>query len=169
MQIMEQAFAQLAECAVDMPQRLTMSDPQRAGWTAFMPARLLESGAFGMKVVTTFDENLSKYGVPTIMGTVLYMDQETGRVLSIMDGGFITAMRTGAASGLATRYLARQDASTAGILGVGAQARTQLEAICAVRNIESVLCYSSGNVERQNSFVEDMSRLLDVQVRLAVI
>ncbi len=166
MQIMEQAFAQLAECAVDMPKRLTMSDAQRAGWTAFMPARLLESGAFGVKVVTTFDKNPSKYGAPTIMGTILYMDQETGRVLSIMDGGFITAMRTGAASGLATRYLARHDASTAGVLGVGAQARTQLEAICAVRRIESVLCYSNGNAERQNSFVEDMSRLLDVEVRV---
>ncbi len=167
MQIMEQAFVQLAEHAVDMPKRLTMSDAQRAGWTALMPARLLESGAFGIKVVTTFDENPSKYGAPTIMGTILYMDQETGQVLSIMDGGFITAMRTGAVSGLATRYLARQDASTAGILGVGVQARTQLEAICTVRRIDSVLCYSSGNAERQKSFVEDMSRLLDVEVRVA--
>ena len=164
---MEQAFVQLAECAVDMPQRVTMSDPERAGWTALMPSRLLGSGAFGMKIVTTFDENPSKYGIPTIMGAILYMDQETGRVLSIMDGGFITAMRTGAVSGLATGYLARQDVSTAGILGVGVQGRTQLEAICAVRRIESVLCYSSGNAERQKSFVEDMSRLLDVSVRVA--
>lgn len=165
-QIMEQAFAQLAQCAVDMPQRLTMSDAQRAGWTGFMPARLHGSGAFGVKVVTTFDDNPSKHGEPTTMGTILYMNQETGQVLSIMDGGFITAMRTGAVSGLATKYLARQDASTAGILGVGVQGRTQLEAICAVRRIDSVLCYSSGNVERQKSFVEEMSRLLGVSVRI---
>ena len=117
MQIMEQAFVQLAECAVDMPKRLTMSDDQRAGWTALMPSRLLGSGAFGMKIVTTFDENPSKYGVPTIMGAILYMDQETGRVLSIMDGGFITAMRTGAVSGL------KPAARTAAVLRGGIRIR----------------------------------------------
>ena len=167
LQIMEQAFVQLAEHAVDMPKRLTMSDAQRAGWTALMPARLLESGAFGIKVVTTFDENPSKYGVPTIMGAILYHGPRN-RAGAFRNGRRLyhrNAHRRSVRAGYQIHGAAGR--IDGGYSGRRVQARTQLEAICAVRRIDSVLCYSSGNAERQKSFVEDMSRLIDVSVMVA--
>ena len=165
--VMADAFAELANGHCETPQRLAMTDLERKGWAAFMPARLNSKGAFGVKVVSTYDDNPSKYDLPTTIGTILYIDNNTGEVLSVMDGTFITAMRTGAASGLATRYLARENVSVAGVIGTGVQARTQLSAVCAVRSIDSVICFSSGHNERQLSFIKEMSEQLEVDVRLA--
>ena len=165
--VMADAFTELGNGFCETPQRLAMADLTRKGWAAFMPARLSMKGAFGVKVVSTYDDNPSTYGLPTTMGTILYIDNNTGEVLSVMDGTFITAMRTGAASGLATRYLASENVSVAGVIGTGVQARTQLAAVCSVRSIDSVICFSSGNKERQISFINDMSGQLGVDVRLA--
>ena len=85
-----------------------------------MPAYLKGMGALACKVVTVYKNNPSKHNLPTTIGKVLLQDPETGNVICIMDGGYLTAVRTGAASGVATQYLARKDTGQiAGIFGAG--------------------------------------------------
>ncbi|MEE8443172.1 MAG: ornithine cyclodeaminase, partial [Dehalococcoidia bacterium] len=147
--LMETAFTELVNQTVNMPQRLVMADAEHAGLTLFMPAHLKGLGAIGIKAVTVFPNNPSKYQIPTTLATIVLLDQETGKALSVMDGGYITAMRTGAVSGAATRALAREDATVAGVLGMGVQARTQLWGMCTVRPIRTALCFSVDAPERQ--------------------
>jgi ornithine cyclodeaminase/alanine dehydrogenase-like protein (mu-crystallin family) len=90
-----------------------------------------------LKAVTVFDGNPAR-GLPRIQALVTLCDGTTGQPLAILDGAAVTALRTGAASGAATDLLARPDSATLAILGAGVQARTQLEAVCAVRAIRSV-------------------------------
>ena len=149
---------------VDMPQRLVMSDTKHAGWIGLMPAHLKGTGALGLKAVTVFPNNSAGHQLPSIMATIILLDSETGKALSVMDGSYITAMRTGAVSGLATRLLARPGAVVAGVLGMGVQARTQLSAICTVRPIRRAVCFSTGTPERQRAFVDEMSSQLGIQV-----
>ena len=95
------------------------------------------------------------------------MDGDTGKTIAVMDGGYLTAMRTGAVSGLATRYLARSDAKVAGILGTGVQARAQLWGMAISGNIESGICFSMDTPENQASFAESMSNQLGISVSVA--
>jgi len=133
-ELVERGFVEYGKGAVDMPQRPVILMPEREGFAGFMPALVREMGALAVKTVTAFKGNPRK-GLPTILGTVTLLDAETGIPLSIMDAGYLTAVRTGAASGVATKYLAREDAGVAAIFGAGVQGATQLEAICTVRNI----------------------------------
>ena len=88
-----------------------------------------------IKLLTQVESNPSR-GLPMIQGLVFLMDSTNGNLLAMMDGKYITSLRTGAASGLATQVLAREDASVAAIFGAGVQGATQLEAVCAVRPIK---------------------------------
>jgi len=97
---------------------------------------------------------------------VLLFSIESGDLLAIIEADVLGQMRTGAASGVATKYLARQDASTAAIVGTGGQARTQLEAIAAVRKLESVRVYGRG-AGRREEFAGEMSAKLGVPVKAA--
>lgn len=103
----------------------------------YMPASLPGLPALGLKAVAVFPGNPSR-GLPTITAVVLIQDPETGAPLGLLEGASLTALRTGAASGLATRRLARPEAGLCALFGTGAQARTQLEAICAVRPITQI-------------------------------
>jgi ornithine cyclodeaminase/alanine dehydrogenase len=100
-------------------------------------------------------ENRVIPGIPAIQGVVLLMDAETGEILSIMDGEYITALRTGAASGLATRCFARKDAQIMALFGCGAQGRTQLEAVLCEREIKKVLVFDKRR-EAAERFIEVM-------------
>ena len=122
-----------------------------------MPAFLAESDALTVKVVSVFPENRRR-GLPVIYGVVLVLDVETGRPLTILEGSSLTAMRTGAASGAATDLLARQDASTVAIIGSGVQARTQLEAVCCVRDIRQVWVYSPNRQHAERFVAETVGR-----------
>ena len=136
----------------------------RAGWTAVMPANLKDAGALGVKTVAVFRNNPANSGLPSTLATVLLLVQDTGQLLSVMDGGYITAMRTGAVSGLATRYLAREDATIAGVIGTGEQARTQLWAMCTERPIKRAVCFSTSPYERQRAFARDMGQRLGIPI-----
>lgn len=136
-ELVERGFVDFGQGGVEMPQRPVISVPEHDGLAAFMPAFVRGLGALAIKTVTAFKNNPQK-GIPTIYGTVTLLDPETGAPLCVMDGGYLTAVRTGAASGVATRYLAGEDARVAAIFGAGVQGRTQLEAICTMRNIEEV-------------------------------
>jgi len=105
-----------------------------------MPAYLTQSDSMGAKIVSVFPNN-TRRGLPTIHALVIVVDAKTGQPLAAMDGTYLTALRTGAASGLATDLLARKDSRVAAIFGAGTQSRTQLEAVCTVRDIERAWVY----------------------------
>ncbi len=129
------AFGELSAGRARSPVRLSL--PGDGGVALFMPAWLQDSRAMGAKVVSVFQGNPSR-GLPAIHGLVLVLDPSTGVPLAILDGTYLTALRTGAASGLATRLLARDDARVLTVFGAGAQARTQVEGVRAVRDIREV-------------------------------
>ena len=112
--------------------------------------------AFGFKAYTTFSG-----GVPKFL--VLLYDAETGALLSVMEAGALGQIRTGAASGLATRYMARADAATVGIIGTGFQARSQLEAVCAERPIGKVKAFSR-TTDKRDVFTNRMAQRLNLEV-----
>ena len=152
--LVERGFTEFGEGSVEMPQRPVIFVPENDGLAAFMPALVRGMGALSIKTVTAFKSNVKK-GLPTILGTVTLLDPETGVPLSIMDGGYLTAVRTGAASGVATKYLAREDAHIAAIFSAGVQARTQLEAICTVRDINQVRVFDVDHAQAER-FAEEM-------------
>jgi len=153
----EQAFGELAAGTVDMPLRIGIHPP--GGVSLYMPAYLKGMGALACKVVTVFNDNPSRHKLPTTLGKILLQDPETGDVLCIMDGSYVTAMRTGAVSGVATKYLAREeDGLTAGVFGAGVQARMQLRAVAAVRALSKVLVFDPFP-EAIESFAADLEEL----------
>ena len=137
---MRVAFAELSAGRVDLPQRVSISSSDGAV-TLVMPGRLDVPFALGAKIVSVFPGNEAK-GLPLIHAAVVLLDGETGEIAGLLDGQSLTAIRTGAASGLATDLLARPDASRVAIIGAGVQARTQLEAVCCVREVEDIWVYS---------------------------
>ena len=162
----EEGFRRLALDFVTMPQRSVIRIPEHHGLHLGMPAYVGgvgDGGALALKVVTVYPDNPSKYGLPTILGTLVLNDPRTGALLAIMDAGFLTAMRTGAASGVATKYLAREDARSVGVFGAGAQARTQLMAVCAVRSIERAVVCDVMQEEREK-YAAEMSERLSIPV-----
>jgi ornithine cyclodeaminase len=132
------AFAQLSAGQASVPLRTPIAQEQLQSHTFFMPAHLAQSHALGVKVVSVFPQN-AQHGLPVIHALVVMLDAATGRPLAAMDGTYLTALRTGAASGVATRALARHDAHVLALFGAGAQAPAQVAAVCAVRPIERVL------------------------------
>jgi len=161
----ESAFAELSNGTADMPLRTNIKPP--GGISLYMPAYLKEMKALACKVVTVYKDNPSKHDLPTTIGKVLLQDPDTGDVICIMDGGFLTAMRTGAASGVATKYLARKGENmTAGIFGTGVQARMQLRAVCEVRDINKAWAYDI-NLDAANKFAQLMREKLGIEVSVA--
>jgi ornithine cyclodeaminase/alanine dehydrogenase len=163
MEAVEEAFRQLALGTVDMPQRPVIRVPQHHGSVLFMPALIGGMGALGMKVVSVYPDNPQQHHKPTVMGTILLNDAATGEVVAIMDGGFITAMRTGAVSGVATKYMARADAKVAGIFGAGVQARAQLLGVAEARKLARAIVYDTV-VEQRERFAAEMSERLGFPV-----
>ncbi len=113
-----------------------------------MPAFSAATGGLGQKVVSVFGKNPSR-GLPTIHALVTLFDAETGEPRALLEGGFLTALRTGAVTGLATDLLARPSARVLTVFGAGAQAATQIEAVCAVRPIETVWIVTRGEGARR--------------------
>jgi ornithine cyclodeaminase len=141
---MKSAFAQLSTGEAAVPLRGQLAIAPYAATTLTMPAYLAGSDALAVKVVSVFPQN-SALELPLIHGLVLVLEAETGRPLALIEGAALTAIRTGAGAGAATDFLAREDAMVLAILGSGAQARTQLEAVCTVRDIKEVRVYSPHN------------------------
>lgn len=138
---MKMAFGQLSDGNVTLPLRSRIDVADRDGVTLFMPALLNETDEFALKVVSVFPKNLRR-DLPTIHALVVALDTETGQPIAVIEGGTLTAIRTGAGSGAATDLLANPHVKRVAIFGAGVQARTQLEAVCAVRDIESVSIFS---------------------------
>jgi len=162
----EKAFAEYARKTAKVPLRVPIEVEKEEGVVLFMPAYLQEMEAMTCKVVSVFKNNPARYNLPTIQAAVLLIDPKTGSILSIMDGSYLTAMRTGGVSGVATKYLARKDATKVGLIGTGVQAETQLWAMCEVRPIEKAKVYSIDPIEKQEAFAKRMSEKLNIPVRV---
>lgn len=153
-EIVKGAFAQLSAGKAVVPLRTQLPVERHEGVTLFMPAYLSESGDLGVKIVSVFPGNL-EMGLPTIFALVVIVEASTGRPVAVMDGTYLTALRTGAASGAATDLLARKEARVAAIFGAGAQGRTQLLAVCEVRDIERARVYDT-NLQAAESYAKEM-------------
>jgi len=162
---MKAAFAQLSTGQANVPLRVALDVPAHNGVTLFMPAYLAADDRMAVKIVSVFNDNPAR-GLPLIHALVVVVDAETGRPAAVMDGTYLTALRTGAASGAATDLLARPEARTAAIFGAGAQARTQLEAVCAVRPITTAWVYDVVP-ERAAAYAAEMGQALSLPVRVA--
>lgn len=132
---MRTAFAQLSSGEAVVPDRIAVSTEE--GISLFMPGYLPREGHLAAKVVSVYAGNPS-VGLPVIQGVVLVLDSHTGLPVALMNGAYLTALRTGAAGGLATELLAVEDASVLAVFGAGPQARTQIEAVRAVRPIREI-------------------------------
>ncbi len=145
------AMTGLTRGTITVPPRIIMPLVDQSGYFAVMPGSAAEPLVYGAKVAGLHPANLAA-GRPVIQGVVILFDHRTGTPMALVDGAEITALRTGAASGLATRLLAREDAHTLGLLGYSVQADTHLEAVCAVREISEVRVWGR-SAERAQQFV----------------
>lgn len=132
-------FIALSNGQAIIPQRSVMNISSNRVLT--MPAHIMGTSISVVKVVSICPQN-TKRNLGTVIGQVLVLDAATGIPLALLDGEMLTAIRTGAASGLATDLLAKTDASVLGVIGAGTQARTQVEAICSVRAIREIRIFS---------------------------
>ena len=160
----EEGFARLTSGQVVMPQRTATPIEPHAGLHLSMPAYVEgEPDMLTVKIVTVYGDNPARYGLPMIQGVLLLHDARTGELLAMMDAEHVTAMRTGAASGVATKYLAKEDAHTLTLFGAGAQAAAQLEAVCAVRDIRRAYVLTRTG-QKNADFAVEMSRRLGIEV-----
>lgn len=162
----EKAFRELAEGRAVMPQRAVIPVTEKKGVFLGMPAFIGgDMNALGLKLVTVYPENPAKHDLPTVLGTLLLCDPATGKAEAIMDAGYLTAVRTGAASGVATKYLAREDSRTCVVFGAGVQAAKQLEAIHLVRPLEKAWVIDIDDAAAR-SFAERMSAELGLEIEV---
>jgi len=164
-EVVKSAFAQLSTGDIEMPQRTSLNVPRHNGATLFMPAYLAADDQMAVKILSVFNNNPA-IGLPLIHALVILVDSTTGEMSALMDGTYLTALRTGAASGAATDLLARPEASTAAIFGAGVQGRTQLEAVCQVRPVQEAWIYDL-TYERAEAFAAEMGRRLSIPVHIA--
>ncbi len=161
----EEAFRQYSLGNVVQPTRPTIRIAEHRALINAMPAYIGGVEALGVKWVGGYLGNPA-LGLPVVQAIIILNDGTNMSPLAVMNGTYITAVRTGAAAGVATRHLARADAATAGIIGAGVQAKTQLEAVCAVRPITSARVYDVFP-EAAAKFAAEMSARLGITVTAA--
>src|SRR6266545_2879070 len=149
---MEKALIDFSTGKVTQPVRSVIKVDPPGGFLGLMPA--LTPNGLGLKAVTFYPSNAER-GIPTHMATIFLVDPETGAPLAIMDGRLITEMRTAAVSAAATKLLASPDAKTLAILGSGVQARSQVEALRLVRNLEEIRVWSP-TLEHAKRFAQEI-------------
>lgn len=161
-EIMDAAMRAVSSGSVSMPPRsfVPLTDPD--AHLLLMPGSAPELPAYGTKIIGLHHGNKARH-LPVIQGLVALFDSETGTPVAIIEGATVTAIRTAAASGLATRALARTSASSHGVLGTGVQAATHIEAIACVRDIGEVRVWGRDRVKAR-SFADDQSRRFGLDV-----
>jgi ornithine cyclodeaminase len=139
-----------------VPLRLNIDIQKEQGQCLFMPAYAEELNIVGVKIVSIFPHNVS-LGKSSISGQMMLIDGKTGEVCAMLDGAYLTQLRTGALQGAATDILARADAKVAVLFGTGGQADAQLEAMLSVRKLEEVFVAGT-NFDRTQLFVKAMQK-----------
>ena len=151
---MAAALSEFSARAVIQPLRTVLEVGQKKSFFGVMPAYMPSRAALGTKLVTVFESNAER-GLPTHLATVILLDPETGALLALMDGRYITEARTAAVSAVSVQKLARTDASVLAIIGSGVQARSHLEAIARVRPLSEIRVWSP-TATRVAEFVASM-------------
>ncbi|VEJ36327.1 ornithine cyclodeaminase [Aedoeadaptatus ivorii] len=146
------AAAMYSKKQCDIPLRTNIDVKDAEGQALFMPGVVEGENALGIKIVSVYPNNAAR-NLPSLSATVLVMEKETGAVKGILDGTELTKMRTGALAGAATDLLARKDAKTFLLIGTGGQAESQLEAVLAVRDIQTAYVFNRKQ-EKAEAFVE---------------
>jgi ornithine cyclodeaminase len=137
-ELMKLAFTELSAGRAVSPVRMVVDVNHDPSMMLIMPSLVPAASALGFKVVNFFQGNPAR-GLPVINAIVCLVDDVTGVPLAVLDGGYLTALRTGAVSGAATDLLARPDAKTLVVIGAGVQGVTQAAAVAAVRPIERII------------------------------
>ena len=159
---MESALAKFSAGEVLQPVRTVLTVGAAKSYYGLMPAYIPAPASMGAKIVTVFGENHKK-GLPSHLATILLFDPDTGSLIAMMDGRFITEARTAAVSAVTARFLARPNASTLALIGSGVQARSHLEALTHVRQIKDVRVWSPRPQSRQQ-FIDDMSPRVPIPI-----
>ena len=161
----ERAFAEYHRGKVSMPARSTIMLPKYNGSISFMPSYLQEADAEATKIISIYPDNPKK-GLPTTVAWIVVNDPETGMIEAFMDATYLTAVRTGAVTGVAAQYLAPKEARTAALYGCGVQGRTQAWAAATVGDIETLRIYDpfKGSMRR---FAEEMGPKLGLDIVMA--
>jgi len=161
----KEAFVQLSTGQARVPGRTSLEIPEFRTTALVMPAYMPRSKRLGLKLISLCENNPAK-GLPLAQAVTILMDAEQGTPLAVLDASYLTAVRTGAASGAATDALARTESRVAAIFGCGVQGRTQLEAIAAVRPIRKTFVFDI-DPRAAAVFAEEMRRKLALDVEPA--
>ena len=163
-ELMNKAFIQITNKSVTIPQRLNLDMPEVNADSLIMPVYSADEKKYGVKIVSVNRDNPSN-NLPFIHAIMILLDSENGEPLALLDAENLTAIRTGAASGLATKLLSNTNSSVATIFGAGIQARYQLRAICEVRKIKKVLLFDNDQ-SKAESFKDEMEHELGINIEI---
>jgi ornithine cyclodeaminase/alanine dehydrogenase len=169
LKIVEEVFRAHGEGTVNMPAKLGLNLGESGDWPPYdafmnaMPAYLGPFDAAGLKWAGGWKQNPQK-GLPYVMATIFLVDCQTGLLLSVMEGSYITNIRTGAATGVAAKYLAKKDSKIVAIIGAGAQGRMQIRALASLFSFENIRVMDI-NPETAERFVAEMGEELGLSSR----
>lgn len=154
----KEAFLLYSQGKTENPLRTKIPAEKYGGNLLFMPTYAEETGYASLKIINIYPQNISK-DRPTSFAQVVLIDAGSGEILSILDGTYVTQLRTGAASGVCFDVLGRQDARIGALIGTGGQAETQLAAMLSVRDLDVVRVHDISK-ERTAAFVKEMNEKL---------
>ena len=162
MDVVEKAFEQHGLKKVQMPPKTYLNFEKHNGDLRTMPSFLEEQDITGVKIVNVHPDN-RKAKLPTVMALVVLNSTKTGAPLAVMDGTYLTDIRTGAAGGIAAKHLAREDSKVIGMVGAGNQARTQLLALAQEFDIEQVRV-TSKDAGHCDKFEKEMADIVHCEI-----
>ncbi|GCF95640.1 ornithine cyclodeaminase [Enterococcus florum] len=159
----KQALMIFSKGETNSPLRTNLELREEEGVSSYMPAYIGGSDpSLGVKIVSTYLHNIEK-GLPSVTGTMIVMDPKTGLVTALLDGTYLTQLRTGALQGAATEILARENAKIGALIGTGGQGEKQLEAMLTVRRLTEVRIYDLAQ-DRAEKFVDRLQDKYDAKL-----
>lgn len=159
----KEALALYSDKKASVPLRTNIDIPKYNGQSLYMPAYVdSDKGALGVKIVSVYPDNIEKE-LPSVPSTMIVQDPETGIASALLDGTYLTQLRTGAVQGAATDLLARKNAKVGALIGSGGQAEAQLEAMLTVRDLDEVRIFDL-DLERASDFAEEMAERFNTNI-----
>lgn len=160
----EKGFSELQKGNATVPPIMMIPVPEKTGEVDIKSAFISGISRMAIKVASGFFEN-NKLGLPSASGQMLVLSSETGFLDGVLlDNGYLTQVRTGAAGAVAAKYLAPKDCSNAGVIGSGTQARFQMRGLALVRDVKKIRMFSLDPVEVRDAYVEEMSAEMGIEV-----
>ncbi|HWO75237.1 MAG TPA: ornithine cyclodeaminase family protein [Bacillus sp. (in: firmicutes)] len=156
------ALLEFSKGRTDSPIRTAIPIKQEAA-ALFMPSYIDETNSLGIKIVSVFPQNKA-LGKSTISGLMILLDTDTGQPLALMEASYLTILRTGAVTGLATKYLASKEAKKLAVIGTGAQLRGLIEAIITVRQIEEITLFNRSQQKAEQLRLEISKKYPDTKI-----